>query len=395
MSAAASPQARKVCVVTGSRADYGYLAPLMRALAEAEDFRLQVVATGMHLAPEFGHTVDAILADGFVVDARAPGLEAGDTGLAAARSIGNLTASLAEALERLEPDLVVLLGDRFEILAAAQAALVTRRPVAHLAGGDVTEGAFDEAIRHAVTKMAHLHFPTNEDARDRLLQLGEDPARVHLVGATSLDAALASPRADRAELEAFLGLPLEGTVLLVTFHPVTLDPTPGVDQLREVLAGLDRAAPESTVVVTLPNADPEGRALAEVLEAWAAARARTTLVPSLGQRRYYGMLALADAVVGNSSSGLYEAPTFQAPTVNVGARQRGRPRAASVVDVEPERGAVAEGLRRALERGRQPVENPYGDGQSVPRILAALRAEPDLAGLLQKRFHPWPERPTP
>ncbi|WP_028586179.1 UDP-N-acetylglucosamine 2-epimerase [Desulfocurvus vexinensis] len=383
---------RTICVVTGSRADYGYLRPLMRLAAADPGCLLQVVVTGMHLWPAFGDTWREIEADGFGIDQRVALPFTGTGALDVAGCVGAAVPLLAAAFQRLEPDFVVLLGDRYETFAAALGALFARVPVAHLAGGDVTEGAFDEALRHGITKMAHLHFTTNERSSRRVVQLGEDPARVFTVGATSLDDLLREPPMPRAELERELGFTFLARNVLVTYHPVTLDPTPPATQCAELLGALDDlgAGKELGVVCTAPNADTGGLDILALLERWAAGRPGILVRKSLGMRRYFGALAAVDAVVGNSSSGIYEAPSFKVPTVDIGARQRGRMRAASVLHCAPGRAAIADAVGRALALDCSQVVNPYGDGQASGRILAALKAEPDPQALLMKRFFDLP-----
>jgi UDP-hydrolysing UDP-N-acetyl-D-glucosamine 2-epimerase len=377
---------RKICVVSGGRADYGLLYWPMREIAAAPHFELQLAVTGAHLAPEFGDTLAMIERDGFSVDARVEMLLSSDTPIGIAKSIGLGVIGFADALERLKPDLLLLLGDRFEILAAAQAALVARLPVAHLCGGDVTEGAFDEAIRHAITKMAHLHFATNEPAARRLRQLGEDPERVFTVGSPGIDYLLRTAPASAEELARETGLDLARPLLLVTYHPATLGEGPALAELEELLAALSALPGEMQLAVTRPNADTEGRALAQRLERFVAARDNARMFAALGPRLYGGLLRHAAAVVGNSSSGLYEAPSLGAPTVDIGDRQRGRLKAASVVSCAPERGAIAAAIAEALRRGKRVVANPYGAGDSARRIVEILASIGDFRALTRKRF---------
>lgn len=382
---------RRICVVSGSRADYGLLRPALQALRAEADFELQVVATGMHLAPEFGLTVREIEADGFAIDARVEMLLSSDTAGGTARSIGLGVIGMSHALERLAPDLVLVLGDRFEILAAATACLVHKVPLAHIAGGDVSEGAFDEQIRHAITKLAQVHFVTHERAAERVRRMGEDSARVHVVGSPGLDSLRELPRLDRAALERELGAPLLARNLLVTFHPVTLAGDDGRAALDEVIAALEATPADTALWVTRPNADTGGRDFAARWDAFAARNpARVRLHTSLGSRRYLSLMAHADAVVGNSSSGLYEAPSLGVPTVDIGERQRGRLAAASVLHCAAERRAIAATIEAALALDCCGVVNPYGDGHSAERIVAALRTLPPAGELLVKRFHDAP-----
>jgi UDP-hydrolysing UDP-N-acetyl-D-glucosamine 2-epimerase len=381
----------KICVVTGSRAEYGLLYWVLRDLRDDPDFELQLVVTGMHLAPEFGSTVDDIVADGFAIARRVEMLLSSDTRGGVAKSLGLGVIGMSDAFDELRPDVVLVLGDRYEMLAVAQACLMHGVPLAHIAGGDTSEGAFDESIRHAITKMAHVHLVTNDESARRVRQLGEDPARVHVVGSPGLDHLRRRPLLERAALEQALGAPLAARNLLVTFHPVTLGAGSGLDQLGELLAALDTLGDDTAVFFTRPNADPGGRAFAAQLDAWAAARpGRVHNYASLGQLRYLSLMAQVDAVVGNSSSGLYEAPSLHVPTVDIGERQRGRLAAASVLQCEPERAAIAATIRRALELDCSAAVNPYGDGHSAARIVDVLRKLPPRDTLLKKAFH-WVE----
>ena len=382
-------QRQKIAVVTGSRAEYGLLYWMLHDLRASPSIDLQLIVTGMHLAPEFGLTVDEIEKDGFEISRRVEMLLSSDTAMGVAKSIGLGVIGMSDALAQLAPDVVVVLGDRFEILAAAQACLVHNIPLAHIAGGDTTEGAFDESIRHAISKMAHLHFATNELSARRLRQMGEDPRQVHVVGNPGLDHLRRLPLLDRAALGSALGSPLARRNLLITFHPVTLEPGESERQFAALLAALDGLDDSDTALwFTRPNADTGGRALSASLDAWAGPRADFAHVhASLGQLRYLSLMAQADAVVGNSSSGLYEAPSFHVPTVNIGDRQRGRLATASVIDCAPEQAAIAQAIQRALVLDCSQVVNPYGDGQAAGRIVAALQALPPRATLLKKHFH--------
>jgi UDP-hydrolysing UDP-N-acetyl-D-glucosamine 2-epimerase len=379
---------QRICVVTGSRAEYGLLYWVLHDLHEDPAIELQLVVTGMHLAPEFGLTVREIENDGFPIARRVEMLLSSDTPGGIAKSIGLGLIGMSDALEQLKPDVVLVLGDRFEILAAAQACLVHNIPLAHVAGGDTTEGAFDESIRHAITKMAQLHFVTNEQAAQRVRQLGEDPRHVLVVGSPGLDHLRRCPLLDRAALEDALGARLGTRNLLVTFHPVTLEGGASEAQFAELLAALDMQDDDTALWFTRPNADTGGRAITAALDAWAGPRAgRAHVYTSLGQLRYLSLMAQADAVVGNSSSGLYEAPSFGVATVDIGDRQRGRLAAASVLRCAPERNAIAEAIKRAAALDCAGVINPYGDGRSAARIVQALRNAPPAAELLKKPFH--------
>ncbi len=381
-----TPVIRKVCVLTGSRAEYGLLRWVMLRLRDDPAFALQVLVTGAHLSEAHGSTCAEIEADGFSPLTRVDMELAGDDPVSLSEAAGRALAGIARALAGLRPDLLVLLGDRYEILAAATAATIARIPIAHLAGGDITEGAFDDAIRHALSKLAHLHFPTNEPAAARLIQMGEDPQHVHVVGSTAIDAIRNLTLLTRAEIERDLGVALRPRNVLVTFHPVTLDPVPSKVQLERLLAALERIGPDVGVFFTGANADPEGLQMNEIVLRWVAAQPHAWFHHSLGQRRYLSLLAQVDALVGNSSSGIYDAPALGVPTVNVGARQAGRLRAASVIDCTSDTAAIASAVRRALDHPPPAGETPYGDGHAAEKIVAVLHAQLDYGALLCKRF---------
>ena len=380
---------RTICVVTGSRADYGLLRPVMEEIRAADGCALQVIATGMHLSPEFGRTYREIEADGFRIDRRVEMLLSADTATATAKSMGLGMIGFADALSELSPDLLVVLGDRFEILSAVAAALVARIPVAHLHGGETTEGAFDEALRHSITKMSHLHFVAAEEYRRRVIQLGEQPERVLLVGGLGVDCIKRVSLMGREELERELGVELGGRALLITFHPATLDDADAGHQMDELLAALDELY-DTQLIFTMPNADTGGRALLALVESFVAGRPNARAFTSLGQRRYLSCLQFVDGVVGNSSSGLAEVPSFGKGTINIGERQRGRLKADSVIDTSAERGAIRDAIARLYStefRARLPgVRNPYGEGGAAAAIVRVLQSHP-LEGILRKSFH--------
>jgi UDP-hydrolysing UDP-N-acetyl-D-glucosamine 2-epimerase len=378
---------RKICFVTGSRADFGLLIWPMRAIQQTPGLRLQLIATGMHLSPEFGYTIDNIHDEGFIVDDTVETLLSSDSGVGVAKSVGLGVIGFADAFARLKPDLVVVLGDRYETFAAAQAAMYMRLPMAHLFGGDVTEGAIDESIRHAITKMSHLHFVTNGDSARRLLQLGEDPSRVFTVGSPGIDSIKRLKLMDRATIGREVGMALGERNILITFHPVTVETDRSVGSLDELFAALSALDPDTRLFFTLANADAEGRALNERIKAFVSARENAIAVASLGQLRYISLMNEVDAVVGNSSSGIYEAPSLNAPSVDIGDRQKGRERASSVFHTAPERGAIGAAIARAMQHGREPTVSPYGDGESSRRTAEIIAAIPDFRTLLKKGFY--------
>ena len=381
---------RKICVVTGTRADFGLLSSLMHLIKDDPGLELQIVATGMHLSPEFGLTYRSIEAEGFRIDEKVEMLLSADTPVAIAKSIGIGTIGFADTFNRLGPELLVLLGDRFEILAAAQAALVALIPIAHIHGGETTRGAFDEAIRHSVTKMSHLHFPTTEVYRRRIIQLGENPKRVFLAGAPGLDHIRNMSFLDRRELEESLEFDLGDGFFLVTFHPVTLAARPDKAALDEMLAALDQF-PDYQLLITYPNADTAGRRLIDRLNEYAASRLdRVCLTKSLGQQHYLSAAKQAAVIIGNSSSGIIEAPSLGTPSVNIGERQAGRIAAQSVIQCKEEKGDIEQAVLKALHPDMKAllaaVKNPYGDGKTASRIFKELKSA-DLADIVMKHFY--------
>lgn len=390
--------ARRICVVTGSRAEYGLLYWLMREIENASDLELQIVVTAMHLEDAFGRTVDLIRRDGFRIDAEIPMQLTSDDQVTIAKSTGLGTIGLAEAFDRLRPDIVVLLGDRFETLAAATAASLLCLPLAHIHGGEISEGAIDDAFRHAITKLSHLHFVAAEPFRRRVIQMGEQPDRVFTVGAPALDNFLRLELPDRAGLARRLGIALDRALFLITYHPATLAGDHPLAALEELLAAFGRF-PNAALLFTKANADAGGRAINERLEAYVAGQAeRAVLVASIGQEFYLAALREAAVVIGNSSSGIIEAPAAGTPTVNLGIRQKGRARAASVIDCAEWRDDIAVAIHKALDPAmRKAAANdnpPYGrPGNSAGAMLEHLR-KTDLRGILIKRFYDLPAQPA-
>jgi GDP/UDP-N,N'-diacetylbacillosamine 2-epimerase (hydrolysing) len=363
---------------------------VLRAVQEANDLELQIAATGMHLSPEFGLTYRVIEQDGFHIDARVEMLLSSDTAVGTAKSLGLGVIGFADAWAQLRPDLIVLLGDRYEMLAAAAAAMVARIPMAHIHGGESTEGAIDESVRHALTKMAQLHFVATEPYRRRVIQLGEQPERVFLVGGLGIDTLQRLTLLSREQLERSLDFALGKRNLLITFHPATLEEQAAQLQFGELLAALV-ALPDTHFIFTLPNADTESRTVTRMIEEFVAVHPGVAQAfTSLGQLRYLSCMKYCDAVVGNSSSGLTEAPSLKKGTINIGDRQRGRLRAASVIDCEPRAEAIGAALRRLYSAPFQAelarTVNPYGEGGASDKIVATLRTV-SLGGILKKRFH--------
>jgi len=384
---------RKVCVVTGTRAEFGLLRWLMEAINTHPKLILQVVATGMHLSPEFGSTYQEIEEAGFKIDAKVEMLLSSDTNTAVIKSMGLGVIGFADVYERLAPNMLVVLGDRFEIFAATSAAMIAGIPVVHLHGGETTEGAFDEAIRHSVTKMSHLHFVAADAYRRRVIQLGEHPDRVFNVGGMGIDAIKRIKLLSREELERSLGLTFGEKSLLITFHPVTLEGgTSSVAQMRELLAALEELE-NTTLIFTMPNADTGGRELGALVQQFAEKHANAKVYTSLGQLRYFSCLAQVDGVVGNSSSGLLEAPAFKIGTINIGDRQKGRLKAESVIDSEPKSESIVAALKTLysinFRANLTTVMNPYGNGGASENIVKVL-AEYPLENIRKKQFYNLP-----
>jgi GDP/UDP-N,N'-diacetylbacillosamine 2-epimerase (hydrolysing) len=348
--------------------------------------------TGMHLSPEFGLTYREIEQDGFKIDRRIEMLLSSDTPTGLSKSIGVGLIGFGDALQQLQPDLLLVLGDRFETFSAVVAAMVARVPVAHLHGGETTEGVIDEAIRHSITKMSHLHFVAAEEYRRRVIQLGEQPERVFLVGGLGVDSIKRLKLLGRAALEASLGLKLGPKNLLVTFHPVTLDAATAAVQMTELLAALGELQ-DTQLIFTMPNADTDGRILIRMLEQFVGQHANAHAFTSLGQLRYLSCIAQVDGVVGNSSSGLTEVPSFKKGTINIGDRQRGRLQATSVINSEPVRSNISAALKRLYSADFQAslleVRNPYGDGGASEKVVDTLRRFA-IAGLTKKVFYDLP-----
>lgn len=379
---------RKVAVFTGTRAEYGLLYWLMKAIQNSIFLDLQVIVSGMHLSPEFGETWKEIVKDGFEIDAKVEILLSSDTPVGVVKSMGLGTLGFADTLDRLRPDILVVLGDRFEALAIVQAALIMRIPVAHLHGGEITEGAYDDAIRHAISKMAYLHFVAAEPYRRRVIQMGESPERVFNVGAVGLDHLCRSEIMSASELSKSLGFVLSGPYFLVTYHPVTNSDEAPESSFSAILAALDKF-PDYKVVITYPNADNGGRTIIPLIENYATAQAgRVVAVPSLGFKRYLGAISSAAVVIGNSSSGIIEVPSFGVPSVNIGVRQLGRLAADSVLHCEPKVEAIENAIRKAISsdftKACKKVINPYGRGNASEAIVRVLES---FEGATHKSFY--------
>ncbi|MGV8058383.1 MAG: UDP-N-acetylglucosamine 2-epimerase [Smithellaceae bacterium] len=381
---------RKICIYTSTRAEYGLLQGVLREIEATPTLQLQILASGMHLSPEFGMTIQEIKADGFKPDEAIEILLSSDSPMAICKSMGLAMISYGEAIQRLRPDMVLLLGDRFETFCMAATAQVCRVPLAHIHGGETTEGAVDEAFRHSITKMSHLHFASCEEYRQRIIQLGETPDRVFNVGALGVENIRRMSLMGRNELAESIGFNLEKPYFLVTFHPVTLEKNASKRQIQSLLDALD-AFSEFKVIFTKANADTDGRIINRLIDEYAKKQPeRCFVAASLGSLRYLSSMKYASAVIGNSSSGILEAPSFEIPTVNIGDRQKGRVKAKNIIDCESAASAIASSISKALSMEFQGVlklaKNPYEQVNTACRIVSAI-AEVKAAELLKKEFY--------
>ncbi|MDH4395563.1 MAG: UDP-N-acetylglucosamine 2-epimerase [Limnobacter sp.] len=379
---------RRVCVVTGTRAEFGLLRYLMQEIQSNPNLELKTIATGTHLVPEFGSTYIEIEQAGFQIDYKVDMLLSADNSTAITKSVGLGTIGFADAYVQLNPDLIVVLGDRYELLSAVTAALIARIPVAHLHGGETTEGAFDEAIRHSITKMSHLHFVAAPEYRSRVIQLGEQEDRVFLVGGLGVDAIKKMTLLSKPELEASMDFKFGHRNLLVTFHPVTLDREGSTKQMSELLSALDTLS-DTQLIFTMPNADTGGKELMAQINSFVQTHPNSKAYASLGQKRYLSCLKFIDGVVGNSSSGLAEAPSMGIGTINIGDRQKGRLSATSVIHCEPNYSDILAAIHKLHEpkfkATLSSTNNPYGDGGASKKITEVLASFP-LEGILKKSF---------
>jgi UDP-N-acetylglucosamine 2-epimerase (non-hydrolysing)/GDP/UDP-N,N'-diacetylbacillosamine 2-epimerase (hydrolysing) len=384
---------RTVAVVTVARSDYGLLRPVIDEIRRSDDLELQLVVGGMHLSEEHGLTVREIEADGIPIAARVSALPQSDEPRAIAQAIGEGVGAFAEAFAALRPDIVLVLGDRYEALAAVVGALPFALPVAHLHGGEATEGLIDDGIRNAITKLSHVHLASTETYARRIVQMGEEPWRVHVVGAPGLDAVRTLEPIERDELERTIGARLGDRCLLVTYHPVTLEYEHVAERLGALLEALDESGFD--IVFTAPNADTSNQMVRQMIDAFVYEKKGRALVPSLGSRAYLSVLRHVAALVGNSSSGIIEAASFGLPVVNVGIRQQGRLRPPNVIDAGDDAAQILAAVRRAtsdeFRAGFAGLENPYGDGHAAERVVSVLSALELGGAILRKPFHDLPE----
>ena len=365
--------AKKVAVFTGTRAEYGLLYWLLHDIRADNDLQLQLLVSGSHLSPEFGHTYQQIEADGFDISAKIEILLSSDSAVGTVKSMGLALIGLADTLARLQPEVLVILGDRFEALAAAQSAMLMKVPVLHLHGGEISEGATDDAIRHAISKLSYLHATSTEAYRQRVIQLGEAPERVHNVGAIGLDHLTRSNLLNKTELAQALNFQLTQPFFVVTYHPVTLADEPAQASFAALLAALDKF-PGHQIILTYPNADEGGRQIMSMLQQYAANQPlRVLAIKSLGQLRYLSAVKHAAAVIGNSSSGIIEVPAFHVPTVNIGSRQQGRLAAPSVLHCSATESAIAATITKALNHPVTNNSNPYGQGDASGKVIQMIK----------------------
>ena len=380
---------RKICVITGTRAEFGLLRPLIALIAKDEELQLQLIATGMHLSPEFGYTLDEIITAGFVVDKKVECLLSSDTSVGVSKTIALAISGFADAFEVLQPDLVVVLGDRTEILGAVIAAGMANIPIAHLHGGETTEGAYDEAIRHSITKFSHLHFTSTEAYRKRVIQLGEQPEMVFNVGAIGLDAVKKLKLLNKEEFENSIGFKLKKRNVLITYHPVTLEKEAPIQTFENILQALDELS-ETGLIFTHANSDKNGRVINKMITEYVDIhKEKAVAFKSLGQLRYLSALQFVDFVIGNSSSGILEVPAFYIPTINIGDRQKGRIYNESVINsnnsLEDIEKSITFALDKQFRKTIQQQEMLYGNGTAAEKILKVIKEH--LVIPLKKSFY--------
>jgi len=380
---------KTIGVVTGARSDYGIYLPILRKIQKDPDLQLYLFVTGMHLSPEFGLTASVIEHDGFEITSKIEMLLSADTQEGIAKSMGLGMIGFSQAYTQFRPDILLVLGDRFEMLAAVAAALPCKIPIAHIHGGESTEGSIDESIRHSITKMSHLHFASTEYYSRRIIQMGEEPWRVVVSGAPGLDNLNHFNLLSENEIQQRFGITLDAPALLVTYHPVTLDDTGAREHLTELLAALQESG--FGIIFTYPNADAQGRIVIEMLETFAAGFPKAQIAVNLGMEGYFSLMSHACAMVGNSSSGIIEAASFNLPVVDIGDRQRGRLHGANIIRTGYQRKDILEAIAKATSKSFKTslagLENPYGDGHATTRIVAKIKEVKLDTNLIMKRFH--------
>ena len=380
---------RKICVITGTRAEFGLLRPLIELIANDKELQLQLIATGMHLSPEFGYTLNEITDAGFVVDKKVECLLSSDSSIGVSKTIALAVSGFADALAELTPDLVVVLGDRTEILGAVIATAMANIPIAHLHGGETTEGAYDEAIRHSITKFSHLHFTSTEAYRKRVIQLGEHPDTVFNVGAIGLDAIKKLPLLDKASFEQAIGFKLKERNILITYHPVTLEKEAPIETFENILIALDELT-NTALIFTHANSDKNGRIINKMITEYVSShKDKAVEFKSLGQLRYLSALQFVDFVIGNSSSGMTEVPAFYIPTINIGDRQKGRINCESVINsnnsLEDIKKSITFALDKSFREKIQQQELLYGNGTAAEKILQIIKEHNHIS--IKKSFY--------
>jgi len=380
---------RKICVITGTRAEYGLLYWLMKEIDADKGLQLQIIATGMHLSPEFGNTYQQIESDGFTINKKVDIELTSDSEIGISRSMGLGMIGFANALDSLKPDLCVVLGDRFEIFSAVSAAMIAKIPVVHLHGGETTEGVIDEPIRHSITKMSHLHFVATEEYKKRVIQLGEQPDRVFNVGGLGIDNINKLKLLSKESFEKATNFKLGKKNILVTFHPVTLESSTAEIQFKELLSSLDELK-DTKIIFTKANSDTDGRIINSMIDDYVDSHSNTISFTSMGQLNYLSALQFMDGVVGNSSSGLLEAPSFKIGTIDIGDRQKGRIKAGSVISCLPKKEGISQSLDRLYSKDFQNIikstKNPYGKGEAGKKIVEIIK-QTDFNGILKKSFY--------
>lgn len=379
----------KICVITGSRAEYGLLYWLLKEIVADDYFELQLIVTGMHLSPEFGLTYK-IIEEEFKISKKIEILLSSDTPVGISKSMGLANIAFAESYDELKPDMIVVLGDRYEIFSAVSMAMIAQIPIVHIAGGETTEGAFDESIRHSITKMAHLHFTTTQEYRNRVIQLGESPDKVFNVGSLGIENIKRLKLLSKSDFEESINFKLNKKNLLVTYHPVTLEKDTAKGQFQAILDALDELK-DTNIIFTKSNSDTDGRVINQMCEEYVKINSSKSICfESLGQLRYLSALQYVDAVVGNSSSGIAEAPSFGIGTINIGDRQKGRIKVSSIIDCEPTQESIRKAFKKLysdeFQNNLSNIQNPYGDGIVSKKILQTIKST-NFENILKKKFY--------
>jgi UDP-hydrolysing UDP-N-acetyl-D-glucosamine 2-epimerase len=378
----------KIGAMTFSRSEYSSFRPLLKEIEKTPELKLFLYVGGMHLSPRFGNTITSIEEDGFHISERIPFLLCGDSQQEIAGSIGLASIEIANCFSRFRPDILLLVGDRYELLAASSTALIFNIPIGHLSGGDTTEGAIDNQVRDSVTKMSHLHFVSMKEHADKVIGMGEEPWRVHVTGDPALDEIRINTTLSQHQLEEKFGFKIKHPFIITTYHPATLGSSDSVTEIEAILSALSNFS--GTIIFTSPNADVGNQSIIDRILAFSKDRENVKLIENFG-KYYYSILKYADSLVGNSSSGIWEAPSFQLPAVNIGFRQQGRIRAKNVIDVSPNNGEIVEAIRKAISKefrnNLAEISNPYGDGHASEKIVNVLRNINNSSDLLVKKFH--------